>query len=84
MSARKIDFYLNSSDRLRSLTRDARQLAELQQVLKNTAPSALLIQMSERNQVSKMLFQRISADTRQFDDIADRDTPMLPGKFHNL
>ena len=41
MSARKIDFYLNSSDRLRSLTRDARQLAELQQVLKNTASSAL-------------------------------------------
>ena len=41
MSARKIDFYLNSSDSLRSLTHEARRIAELQQVLMNTAPSAL-------------------------------------------
>jgi hypothetical protein len=50
----------------------------------NTAPPALLIQMAERNEISKMLFQRISADTRQFDHIADRDAPMLPSEFHNL
>ena len=41
MSARKIDFYLNSSDRLRSLTQEARHLAELQRILLNTAPPAL-------------------------------------------
>src|SRR5476649_2434137 len=41
MSARKIDFYLNSSDRLRSLTQEARHIAELQRILLNTAPPAL-------------------------------------------
>ena len=41
MSARKIDFYLNSSDSLRSLTREARRIDELQQVLTDTAPPAL-------------------------------------------
>jgi hypothetical protein len=41
MSARKINFYLNSSNRLRSLTQAAQRIAELQQVLKNTAPLEL-------------------------------------------
>ena len=41
MSARKIDFYLNSSDRLRSLNQEARRIAELQRILLNTAPPAL-------------------------------------------
>jgi len=41
MPARKIDFYLNSSDRLRSLTQEAQRIAELQQVLMNTAPPEL-------------------------------------------
>jgi hypothetical protein len=41
MSARKINFYLNSSDRLRSLTHAAQQIAELQRILVNTAPAEL-------------------------------------------
>jgi len=41
MPAHKLDFYLNSSDSLRSLTRAAQRNAELQQVLLNTAPPAL-------------------------------------------
>lgn len=41
MSARKIDFYLNSSDSLRSLTHEAQRIAELQRVLMNTAPPEL-------------------------------------------
>ena len=41
MSARKINFYLNSSDRLRSLTHEARRNAELHQVLVNIAPLEL-------------------------------------------
>ncbi len=41
MPARKIDFYLNSSDRLRSLTRAAQHIAELNQVLINSAPPEL-------------------------------------------
>lgn len=41
MPARKIDFYFNSSDSLRSLAREARRLAELQQVFLNIAPPAL-------------------------------------------
>ena len=41
MSAHKIGFYLNSSDSLRSLTREAQRIAELQQVLLDNAPPAL-------------------------------------------
>jgi hypothetical protein len=41
MSARKINFYLNTSDRLRSLTHEARRNAELHQVLVNIAPLEL-------------------------------------------
>ena len=41
MPAHKLDFYLNSSDSLRSLTRAARLVADLQQVLLNSAPPAL-------------------------------------------
>jgi hypothetical protein len=41
MSARKINFYLNTSDRLRSLTREAQRNAELHQVLVNIAPPEL-------------------------------------------
>jgi hypothetical protein len=41
MPARKIDFYLNSSDRLRSLTRQAQHIAELNRVLANIAPPQL-------------------------------------------
>jgi hypothetical protein len=41
MPANKIDFYLNSSDSLRSLTRAAQRIAELQQVLLHNAPPAL-------------------------------------------
>jgi hypothetical protein len=41
MSARKINFYLNSSDRLRSLTHEARRNAELHQVVVNIAPLEL-------------------------------------------
>jgi hypothetical protein len=41
MPANKIDFYLDSSDSLRSLTRAARRLAELQQVLLDNAPPEL-------------------------------------------
>jgi hypothetical protein len=43
MPAHKIDFYLNSSDRLRSLTREAQLVAELQQILLNTAPPELTL-----------------------------------------
>ena len=41
MSARRINFYLNASDRLRSLTDEARRNAELHQVLVNIAPLEL-------------------------------------------
>jgi hypothetical protein len=41
MPARKLDFYLNSSDPLRDLTRAARQLYELQQILAKNAPPEL-------------------------------------------
>ena len=41
MSAHKINFYLNSSDRLRSLNQAARQITELHQVLMDTAPPEL-------------------------------------------
>jgi hypothetical protein len=41
MTARKLDFYLNSSDSLRNLTRAVRQLNELQQILAKNAPPEL-------------------------------------------
>jgi hypothetical protein len=41
MSARKIDFYLDSSDRLRAFAHAARRVAELQQVFLNSAPHPL-------------------------------------------
>jgi hypothetical protein len=41
MAAHKINFYLNSSDRLRSLTQATRHIAELQQVLMDIAPPEL-------------------------------------------
>ena len=41
MPARKINFYLNASDRLRSLTHEARRNAELHQVVVNIAPLEL-------------------------------------------
>ena len=41
MPANKIDFYLDSTDSLRSLTRAAQRLAELQQVLLDNAPPEL-------------------------------------------
>ena len=41
MAAHKIGFYLNSSDDLRALGREARRIAELNRVLLRTAPSSL-------------------------------------------
>ena len=41
MPARRINFYLNTSDRLRSLTRDVQRNAGLYQVLVDTAPPEL-------------------------------------------
>lgn len=41
MPARKLDFYLNSSESLRDLSRAARQLYELQQILEIHAPPEL-------------------------------------------
>ena len=41
MPAHKIDFYLNSSSSLRSLAREARRIAELQQIFLNIAPQPL-------------------------------------------
>ena len=41
MPARKLDFYLNSSDSLRDLTRAAQNLSELQQILTKNAPPEL-------------------------------------------
>ena len=41
MPARRINFYLNTSDRLRSLTRDVQRNAGLHQVLVDTAPPEL-------------------------------------------
>ena len=41
MPAHKIGFYFNSSDDLRSLSREARRVAELNRVLLRTAPSSL-------------------------------------------
>ncbi len=50
----------------------------------NTTPAALLIQMTVLDQVAEMWLQRVSADTRQFDRIANRDSPVLAGKFDDL
>jgi len=41
MPARKLDFYINASKRLRSLAADARRLAQLQQVFLQHAPPSL-------------------------------------------
>ena len=41
MSARKIDFYISSSEQLRSLASEAKHIAELQQVFLKTAPHHL-------------------------------------------
>ena len=41
MPAHKIDFYLKSSDRLRSLSQEAQRLAELNRLLLNIAPPEL-------------------------------------------
>lgn len=41
MPARRINFYLNSSDRLRALTHEAQRNAELHQVLLDIAPPEL-------------------------------------------
>ena len=41
MPARPLSFYLNSSDRLRSLSQEARRNAELNQILLNNAPPEL-------------------------------------------
>lgn len=41
MPAHKIDFYLNSSNRLRQLAGDARRITELQQVFLKIAPQPL-------------------------------------------
>jgi len=41
MSARKLDFYLNSADPLRGLARAARQVQELQQIFAKNAPPEL-------------------------------------------
>ena len=50
----------------------------------STTPAALLIQMTVLDQVAEMLLQRVSADPRQFDRIANRDAPVLAGKFDDL
>lgn len=47
----------------------------------NTTPNSLLIQMTVLDQVSEMLLQRVSADTRQFDRIADRDRAHARGQI---
>ena len=41
MPAHKVDFYLNSSSSLRTLAREARRIAELQQVFLKIAPQPL-------------------------------------------
>ena len=41
MPARKLDFYLNAADPLRDLTRAARRLSELHQILAKTVPPEL-------------------------------------------
>lgn len=41
MPAHKISFYLNASDKLRSLADEARRIAQLQQVFLKTAPQSL-------------------------------------------
>lgn len=41
MTARRIDFFIRNSDRLRSLADGARQSAELQHILLNTVPPGL-------------------------------------------
>lgn len=41
MTARRIDFYLNTSDRLRSLSQEARLNAELDRILLHSAPAEL-------------------------------------------
>ena len=37
--------------------------------------------MTVLDQVAEMLLQRVSADTRQFDRIANRDAPVLAGNL---
>ena len=50
----------------------------------DTTATALLVQVAILHQVAKVLLQRISAHTRQFDRIANCDASMLPGKFDDL
>jgi hypothetical protein len=50
MPARKLDFYLNTSDPLRSLAHAARELHDLQQILAKNTPSDL----SKSCQVNKL------------------------------
>ena len=54
------------------------------ELIPNTTPTALLIQMTTLDQVAEMLFQRVAADARQFDRIADCDAPVLAGKLDDL
>ena len=50
----------------------------------DTTSAALLIQMTVRDQVAEMLFERVSTDTRQPDRIANRDAPVFAGEFDDL
>jgi hypothetical protein len=54
MPAHKIDFYINLSDALRSLTNEAKRLVEMQRILQQHAPTAL---------ASNCLVNRLSAGT---------------------
>ena len=50
----------------------------------NTTPAALLVQVTLRDQMAEVLLQCVSAHPRQVDGIADRDAPVLAGKFDDL
>ncbi len=64
--------------------RSVRGRLRLLESVPNPTPTALLIQMTMFDQIAKVLLQRVPADARQFDGIANRDAPMLASKFDDL
>ena len=50
----------------------------------NTTPATLLLQMIAFNQVTKVLFQRIAADTSELNGVTNSDPTVFTREFDNL
>ena len=58
--------------------------APLLKFIPNTAPSALLIQMTMFNESAEMLLQRVATNASQFDGLPNRHAAVLANKFNDL